>query len=263
MLKKRTIFQFALLILFAAMLFYVRLDRVYDIAYEANKEAVKSLPSGGFSLRALDTNVSLDEPSAAVVISERPGETFEGTFLVKNHYDRKVNLSLIAHAAYPGDLEGLTPDERKDFNVRLISVDDTLIELGPREWKLVDYYVIVPDDLELNDYEGMVSLTESQGNKLDGVNLAYGVAVNFEIEVTDEPQDYQYEDHMDSSLSIHSLAMEKVYIEMQKIIGVGFAFLALFFFYMAFRSNKPVEHKKESSKKKETKKTKKSKKSKK
>lgn len=275
--KSTLIIKIVLISLFALVLFYIRLDRVYD---DRVNELIDIIPSTGegFSMKRVEKNITL-ENSAAYIASLKPGEKYKTSLLVKNHYPSTENYVMLSYGFrkskmdFYGNLldpetaleeieeevstvvieEGVSIEETMeaaideegvetksevynegvDYAVPTMEFELDKYTLAADEWRIIDVIIDVPEDVEPGYYETIAALERDKTYKRNGVNMVFAVGVEFKLDISDQPEQFEYQ-RIIADVDIDDLAMETVVIEAKKIVGVAFAFLALFFFYKAF-----------------------------
>jgi len=240
-MKKKFVKYFYILfvLIFVILLVFIRLQKFYNDETDRVLNIMPSSTSHGFTLRTAQKNISLDEETSKIIISLKPGDEFKGSLLVKNYESFSENFSFMR-----------MNDFHREQGEALIDIELSPEELvlEPKEWKIVSYVIKVPEDIELNDYRGVVSVKGSDViTRDDGMDMIFSVGVEFLINVSDDPVEYEYVDiisNVDSDFEIEDYVLSRTFIELRKMIGLGFAFMAIFFIYKAFTTkNKKVKKK--------------------
>jgi hypothetical protein len=220
-----------LIVFFASLLIFIRLQRVYDDTILKVYEMVPTSENGGFTMVSVEKNVSLGKDTAAVVVNLKPGQQYSGSLLVKNHKDE---ASLFSFTTVEGIQQYPLADgvEPRDASVFLTLEADSF-NLEPHEWRFVNYTLMVPEDFALGEYDGMLSLRDgSLYTTNEGMSIAFAVGVEFKVDVTDEVQNYEYT-RLIEDLNINEIAFDATLLELTKIFGLFFVFLTIFFLYKA------------------------------
>ncbi len=217
-----------LVLFFASLLIFVRLERVYEDTVQEVYEVVPSSDSGGFTMFNVQKVVSLEKDTAAAMMSLKPGQEFEGDLLVKNHEDKAAGFFISVF----DDLQ-MADAEDRDFERAGIELMPAEFELEPNEWKVISYVLTVPEDMEYGSYEGLVSVRK-KGTYVtsEGMSVAFAVGVEFKLDVAEELKDYEYVNIIDE-FSVEDVAKEAMLLELVKIAGFFFVLLTIFFLYKA------------------------------
>lgn len=220
-----------LILFFASLLIFIRLQRVYDDTFLKVYEVIPTSKNGGFSMMSVEKNVSLGEDTAAIVVNLKPGQKYSGSLLIKNHKNEASDFAFTVSDSiqkYP-----LADGEEAKDDVVALELEPDKFYLQAHEWRFVKYTLNVPNDLALGQYDGMLSLRDgSIYNTNDGMSVAFAVGVEFKVEVSNELQEYEYT-RLIEDVDINEIAFDATLLELTKIFGLFFVFLTIFFLYKA------------------------------
>jgi len=230
----KNVFYLILMVVFLVLLISVRLKGLYDevLVTQVYNSVMPSDSSStdGFSMKTAEKNISLGKDTAAVVLSLRPGDTYKGSMVVKSHSNEKKNFFMTATQ----DLKVGNADPK----VLGIEFSPEKFELNGKEWKLVDYVLTVPKDIEKKDYVGLVSLRDDKSYRTaENMNIVYAVGVEFRVNVTDVPLVYEYTRGIGFDQP-SEIAVKFVLKDIQKILAVVFLLLCVLFLVLAVKYSK-------------------------
>lgn len=155
-----------------------------------------------------------------------PGEVYESVFFVKNHFLSSQNLTFVLFGDFDSKEESYIPVEFSGGN-------NFMLEAG--EWKLIPYTIVIPADFVKGSYVGTIAVKNQQVYKhQNGTNIVLAVANEFNIDVVDVKNEYDYVSMVDKELSPHKIAMNYIYSDLKKVVSYAFALLAVLFLYQAY-----------------------------
>ncbi len=246
MVKKRNnkILYFVLVLMFVLFGLFFREQVVYENSLvEDVYEIIPSSVDKGFTMQTAERNLEFMD-TAAKVVSLKPGDTYEGHMIVKNY--GHADESKFLFKQFDGFVD---PELSKKISLEFESED---FILKSREWRLLPYVLTVSEDLEEGDYTGVVTVREDVlYNGADpNMHIAVAVGVEFQINVSNEPKNYVYEDKIDKSVELHDIAMRYVIKDIKLILGFVSIVLCFVFLYLGLASGS----KKKNNKRKKTRK---------
>ena len=175
-----------------------------------------------------------------IIIDLAQGDSFSGSFVVKNHQDDYKEFSLDV-------------DKFKLINAnKSINTDSTLInefptlrflhdmkfELGPEEVEIINYNIFVPKKVKDGEYMTVPSIelidsstSKNKVNKFIQLNPAIGISTK--IKVSQNPIDNKYESLI--TKVPYSIATRIVILEFKNIITIVIGFLSFLFLYRYFK----------------------------
>jgi hypothetical protein len=217
-----------LLISFFLVGLYVWEKQVYDNAVVNNAfEVLKSNESRfGIEFKIVD-NFETEEGETKIYNNFiKLGDSVERLVLVKNHHlqNRLVKFVLFDDFELKNDI---------GFDVNISSGNEFVLRAG--EWRLLRISIFAKEDLDLGNYMGKIAVVSGDVIKYsENLNVAYGIANDFYIEVVEELPNLTYKTLIDPDLTPHKIAMGYVYSSLKQIMGLLFALFALVFLYKAF-----------------------------
>jgi len=219
--------------LFIILFINLRLRFVYE---QANTEVFEVIPTSsdkGFTLKSLQRNTAAEKgKEAKIIISLKPGDTYEGTLLVKNYNESEDEFQF----KYFGELSKYdTTNENLEKEVSINVMTPDLFYLDAREWRVIPYTIYAGKELEKNRaYSGIVGVGTTALIQNDNTNIALLVGVETDVEVTDTPKAYEYNVLMEN-VTPDELIAKYILREGERILAGIFAVIAIYFMYMAFK----------------------------
>jgi len=230
--KKTTVVALVLLFIVIATLRFLSAHVQYTGEY---KEMIYPSQNDGYSMRNVTHNESFDfeENTRNIYLSLRPGDSYQGSLILKNHEgkDREYRLSFQPIKSNEESNEVAVDSDRS-----ILQFEEDIVYLEPKEFKQVSYTLNVPEDLEEGEYFVpilMHPLDQELGDA--NVKIVAAVGIKLYLEVTDNPQDYEYNMVLSDP---EELAFKKVMYELRIFISVLFGILALVFMLKAFLHKK-------------------------
>lgn len=228
--KVQKILFIFLILVFAGLAIFMREQKVYE--HKLVDEIYNMVPSNGagVSMKKGERNISLETETGYQALSMKPGDVFEGTLVVKNHESHPDNFNFTLFGDLSPKNGGIKP---------IIELEDTKFSLDALEWGVHKYKIIIPEDIEMGDYLGTVTVSnDTVTDNGNGVGLIFAVGVEFKINVSDDPIHYEYQNLVDPDLSLKKWAFDTVLMDLKRIVGGLFAILAVVFLYLAVVSDK-------------------------
>lgn len=222
-----------LLSVVALALILLRLYMVYQHSLEKVKEDIiptdKQLTYGIMNAHKKLTG---DYNQMRVEVSLKPGEVYTGYLLVKNH-NSDEDYYVLNHSLFILiDKDGKELESENDVLPRVeFKENDIFVEKG--DFKLVEYDLIVPEDIKLGRYKSLLRIYPLS-QKMNDADVKFITAIGMKLllDVEENPDEVEYELIVPD---FHKLAMKGVYGELRFIFAILFGFGAIFFLYKAYR----------------------------
>ncbi len=253
--KSKKIIIVIILLLVTAALIWLRLDRVYEKSLkEYNLALYPTDERMNQTITNINKNITLgDEVHQHEVVSLKPGETHRGFVAVKNHQNNERLFVMNHKMELVDENESETIEESAiemadDASVEKTSSDEDQIKpyldsypkdpfsLGPEEFQIIDYEIVVPEDTPYGNYEGLLRFYDyDQELNENQVNIITAVGIKIRLEVTDSPKYYEYKMIIQNP---EDLAKTAVIKNLLFILSVIFSLLCIVFLYIAIKSKK-------------------------
>ncbi len=223
--KKKSLYALFVLLM---VLFCFYLNKAYG--NELNRvinEMIPSLPNRNFTFFSGDKNVTdnINFPTA-ISLELKPGDTFYGTFIAKNHESdtKTFNLLVDPFSKMPAQPE-LKFLHNQNFNLQKEAVE------------IIKYAIGIPENLKEGRYKTVASLilekSSADKDENDSMKLRPAIGISIKINVSGKPNYRQYSPLI--TKEPYEIAGKRMIAEVIRMVSVLLAISSLFFLLRHFR----------------------------
>lgn len=217
------------------------IGRYYEQKVEDfNQEIFETYEGGYFTLFLSKRPVEYEDltKQGYMMAGLRPGEAFEGELGIKNHDDISHEFSLNVNNLMKFENGEFVQVEDGELFLDVVIPDSGFV-LEPDEVIFFDYSMSVPEDLPLGTYRASIAAkavdADAQSMNQNGIVLYVAVAVNLEVEVSDNPPVYEY---MFLSDYAEGFSRNFIIFKGRYFVASLLGILTLFFIYLAWMDSK-------------------------